>query len=52
MSFDCMMMNLENVYIWVKLIFSRVESRDDEFKFVFMVQNINDNAVEMLSTLK
>ena len=52
MSFDCMMMNLENVYIWVKLIFSRVESRDDEFKFVFMVQNINDNAREMLSTLK
>jgi diguanylate cyclase (GGDEF)-like protein len=52
MSFDCMMMNLENEYIWVKLIFSRVESRDDEFKFVFMVQNINDNAREMLSTLK
>ncbi|MBP5244236.1 MAG: GGDEF domain-containing protein [Succinivibrio sp.] len=52
MSFDCMMMNLENVYIWVKLIFSRVESRDDEFKFVFMVQNINDNALEMMSTLK
>lgn len=52
MSFDCMMMNLENEYIWVKLIFSRAESRDDEFKFVFMVQNINDNALEMMSTLK
>ncbi len=51
-SFDCMMKNLEGVFIWVKLIFSRAVTPDDEFKFVFMVQNINDNVMELMSTLK
>ncbi|MBQ5312018.1 MAG: GGDEF domain-containing protein [Oscillospiraceae bacterium] len=52
-SFDCLMMNLEGVYIWVKLIFSRAEtSNDDDFRFVFMVQNIHETAVELHQTLK
>lgn len=52
-SFDCLMMNLEGKYIWVKLIFSRSETNnDDDFRFVYMVQNIHDEAVELMSTLK
>ena len=52
-SFDCMMQNLEGKYIWVKLIFSRAETNnEDDYKFVFMVQNIHENSVELLSTLK
>ena len=52
-SFDCMMMNLEGVYIWVKLIFSRAETNnDDDYRFVFMVQNIHENSVELHKTLK
>lgn len=52
-SFDCMMRNLEGKYIWVKLIFSRAEtSNEDDYRFVFMVQNIHENSVELLSTLK
>ncbi len=52
-SFDCLMKNLEGHYIWVKLIFSRAETRnDDDFRFVFMVQNIHENYVELMGTLK
>ena len=52
-SFDCMMRYLEGKYIWVKLIFSRAEtSNEDDYRFVFMVQNIHENSVELLSTLK
>ena len=52
-SFDCLMMNLEGKYIWVKLIFSRAEtSNEDDFRFVFMVQDIHENAQELMSTLK
>ena len=52
-SFDCLMMNLEGKYIWVKLIFSRAEtSNEDDFRFVFMVQDINENTEELMSTLK
>ena len=52
-SFDCMMQNLEGKYIWVKLIFSRAETNnEDDYRFVFMVQNIHENSVELLSTLK
>ncbi|MCR5342508.1 MAG: GGDEF domain-containing protein [Butyrivibrio sp.] len=52
-SFDCMMKNLEGVYIWVKLIFSRTKTTiPDDFRFVFMVQNIHDNALEIQKTLK
>jgi diguanylate cyclase (GGDEF)-like protein len=52
-SFDCLMMNLEGKYIWVKLIFSRAETNnEDDFRFVFMVQDIHENYVELMSTLK
>ncbi|MBQ8950679.1 MAG: GGDEF domain-containing protein [Eubacterium sp.] len=52
-SFDCQMQNLEGKYIWVKLIFSRAEtSNEDDFRFVFMVQNIHENSIELMSTLK
>ncbi|MCR4793784.1 MAG: GGDEF domain-containing protein [Ruminococcus sp.] len=52
-SYDCMMLNLEGKFIWVKLIFSRAETNnDDDFRFVFMVQDIHDNTVELMETLK
>ncbi len=51
-SFDCQMKNLEGVYIWVKLIFSRSDTAEDEFRFVFMVQNIHENVMGLMSTLK
>ena len=52
-SFDCQMQNLEGTYIWVKLIFSRVSTNNlNDFRFVFMVQNIHDSSVKLLSTLK
>ncbi|SHM50170.1 GGDEF domain-containing protein [Ruminococcus flavefaciens] len=52
-SYDCMMLNLEGKFIWVKLIFSRAETNnDDDFIFVFMVQDIHDNTVELMETLK
>jgi diguanylate cyclase (GGDEF)-like protein len=52
-SFDCMMKNLEGTFIWVKLIFSRAQTiNDNDFKFVFMVQDINEDVKERLATLK
>lgn len=52
-SFDCLMQNLEGVYIWVKLIFSRIETGDPgDYKYVFMVQNIHEEATAMFSSLK
>ena len=52
-SYDCMMRNLEGKFIWVKLIFSRAQTyNDDDYRFVFMVQDINDRSMEMMSTLQ
>ncbi|MCR5721374.1 MAG: GGDEF domain-containing protein [Lachnospiraceae bacterium] len=52
-SFDCQMANLEGKFIWVKLIFNRVKTRnEDDFRFVFLVQDINDNSEELFATLK
>ena len=52
-SFDCMMQNLEGKYIWVKLIFSRADtSNEDDYRFVFMIQNIHENVENLMSTLK
>ncbi|MCR5302820.1 MAG: GGDEF domain-containing protein [Lachnospiraceae bacterium] len=52
-SFDCLMQNLEGIYIWVKLIFSRIETGNPEdFKYVFMVQNIHEEATAMFLSLK
>ena len=52
-SYDCMMRNLEGNFIWVKLTFSRAKTfNEDDYRFVFMVQDINDTSTEMLSTLQ
>ncbi|WP_022762640.1 GGDEF domain-containing protein [Butyrivibrio sp. AD3002] len=52
-SLDCMMMNLEGTYIWVKLIFSRTATaNEDDFRFVFMVQDIHENFEDIMSTLR
>ena len=52
-SYDCMMRNLEGKFIWVKLIFSRAQTyNDDDYRFVFMVQDINDKSMELMSSLQ
>ena len=53
-SFDCLMKNLEGKFIWVKLIFSRADTYNekDDFRYVFMVQDIHENSVQLMSTLK
>ena len=52
-SFDCLMQNLEGKYIWVKLIFSRAETiNDDDYRYVFMVQNIHEESVRLFDALK
>lgn len=52
-SFECQMQNLEGEYIWVKLIFSRMDTTNEhDFRFVYMVQNIHDTTVNMKATLK
>ena len=52
-SYDCMMRNLEGKFIWVKLIFSRAQTyNDDDYRFVFMVQDNNETSMEMISTLQ
>lgn len=51
-SFDCLMTNLEGNEIWVKLIFSRVgTSNPDDYRYIYMVQNINEEAQELRNTL-
>lgn len=51
-SFDCLMTNLEGIEIWVKLIFSRVgTSNPDDYRYIYMVQNINEEAQELRNTL-
>lgn len=52
-SYDCMMRNLEGKFIWVKLIFSRAQTyNEDDYRFVFMVQDNNETSMEMISTLQ
>lgn len=52
-SFDCQMKNLNGVFIWVKLIFSRTDTtNEDDFRFVFMVQDIHENSIKLFETLK
>ena len=52
-SYDCMMRNLEGKFIWVKLIFSRAQTfNDDDYRFVFLVQDNNESTMEVLSTLQ
>lgn len=52
-SFDIQMANLDGVYQWVKLIFSRMETtNENDFRFVYMVQNIHEATISMKETLK
>ena len=52
-SFDCQMRNLDGVFIWVKLIFSRMDTtNEDDFRFVYMVQNIHESTVDLRAALK
>lgn len=52
-SIDCQMMNLEGKYIWVKLIFNRVETGDDsEFRVVFVVEDIHESHMRLMEDLK
>ena len=52
-SIDLQMKNLKDVFIWVKLIFSRADTtNEDDFRFVFMVQDIHDSSIQLFNTLK
>ncbi len=52
-SFDIQMQNLDGVFIWVKLIFGRMDTtNENDYRFVYMVQNIHDTTVSMQATLK
>lgn len=52
-SFDCQMKNLEGNYIWVKLIFGRTDTTSEQdFRFVFMVQDIHEDSMKLFNELK
>lgn len=52
-SMDCQMMNLEGKYIWVKLIFNRITTgNDDDFCVLFMVEDIHESQTRLMSELK
>lgn len=52
-SFDIQMVNLDGIYQWVKLIFSRMDTTsENDFRFVYMVQNIQEATLSMKATLK
>lgn len=47
------MKNLEGIYIWVKLIFGRTDTvGEQDFRFVFMVQNIHEDSLKLFNELK
>ena len=51
--FDCQMKNLEGNFIWVKLIFGRTDTTSEQdFRFVFMVQNIHEDSLKLFNELK
>ena len=52
-SFDLPMMNLEGKFIWVKLTFSRAETKNaEDYRYVFMVQDINESSMKLFEELK
>ena len=52
-SVDCQMMNLEGEFIWVKLIFNRIDTgNDDDFRFLFMVEDIHESHTRLMKDLK
>ena len=51
-SVDCRMMNLEGNFIWVKLIFNRIDTGNDEdFRFIFMVEDVNESHMRLMEDL-
>lgn len=53
LSFDCQMKNLEGQFIWVRLIFGRIDTTSEQdFRFVFMVQNIHEDSMRLFKELK
>lgn len=53
LSFDCQMKNLEGAYIWVRLIFSRIDTTSEQdYRYVFMVQNIHEDSMRLFNELK
>ncbi|SKB92973.1 diguanylate cyclase (GGDEF) domain-containing protein [Lachnospiraceae bacterium] len=51
-SIDMQMKNLEGVFIWVKLIFHRINTgNDDDFKMLFMVEDIHDSHTRLVEDL-
>lgn len=52
-SVDCQMQNLSGEFIWVKLIFNKIETADpSDFRFVFMVQDIHESSVKLIADIK
>ena len=52
-SFDLQMVNLDGVFQWVKLIFSRMDTtNENDYRFVYMVQNVHETTMRMKATLK
>jgi len=52
-SFDIQMVNLDGIYQWVKLIFSRMDTtNDNDYRFVYMVQNVHETTMSMKATIK
>lgn len=53
LSFDCQMKNLEGQFIWVRLIFGRIDTTSEhDYRFVFMVQNIYEDSMRLFKELK
>lgn len=53
LSFDCQMKNLEGQFIWVRLIFGRIDTTSEhDYRFVFMVQNIHEDSMRLFKELK
>ncbi len=53
LSFDCQMKNLEGQFIWVRLIFGRIDTTSEQdYRFVFMVQNIHEDSMRLFHELK
>lgn len=52
-SMEGQMMNLEGKFIWVKLMFKRIQpASEDDFRFVFMVQDIHDGYMKIQKDMK
>ena len=52
-SFDVQMVNLDGILQWVKLIFSRMETKNEnDYRFVYVVQNIHAETIKMQEMLK